>query len=100
MASQATAELPKLPELPYLVSRQSYAMHEVISYARVHGAACFEAGRASRAQTEPLTDWPIHGIRVAQGTVVIVAKGNVKSADEAARWMCGALLAMKNGETK
>ncbi len=48
-----------------------------------------------RSPNRDLSTWPIRGVRVDQGTVVIVASGGVKSADEAARWMCGELLAMK-----
>jgi hypothetical protein len=44
-----------------------------------------------------LAAWPIQGIRVDRGTVVIVAKGNERAADDASRWMCGELLAMKGG---
>ena len=54
------------------------------------------AALAAPVAAQPLAGWPIAGIRVDQGTVVIVAKGNERAADHAARWMCGELLAMKS----
>jgi hypothetical protein len=40
--------------------------------------------------------WPIRGVRVDGDTVIITVKGG----NDAARWLCGEILAMKNREVQ
>ena len=72
------------------------ANREVVEALRAALTAPVAAPAAPAVAAHPLAGWPIAGIRVDQGTVVIVAKGNERAADHAARWMCGELSAMKS----
>ena len=76
--------------------RHSEANREVVEALRAALTAPVAAPAAPAVAAHPLAGWPIAGIRVDYGTVVIVAKGNERAADHAARWMCGELLAMKS----